>query len=400
MKAKLTVRRVEAVQPEASDVIIWDSELTGFGCKVTPKGRRSYFLYYRTREGQQRRPTIGLHGPLRPEAAREIAKRWLAEVAQGNDPSQQRSQDRAAPNVRHLCERYLAEHAEIRKKESSIRSDKRLIGSHLLPAIGAKKVASITRDDIAKIHHSLRDTPYEANRTLALASKMFSLAERWGLRPDNSNPAKNIDRYKEEKRERYLSSDEVARLWKVLNSEVAASKVSDSALAAIKLLMLTGRRLNEVLKLEWSWVDLEEKVLRLPDTKSGALLVSLGEPAIEVLNELKATDADETFVIAGKRKNAHLVNLQKPWLLIREMADLEGVRLHDLRHTFASVGAGMGLSLHMLGRLLGHKQAATTTRYAHLAQDPVRTAADAIGAELLKKASSMPTADESSDLGV
>jgi len=284
----------------------------------------------------------------------------------------------------------LAEHAEIRKKESSIRSDKRLIGSHLLPAIGAKKVASITRDDIAKIHHSLRGTPYEANRTLALSSKMFSLAERWGLRPDNSNPAKNIDRYKEEKRERYLSSDEVARLWKVLNSEAAASKVSGSALAAIKLLMLTGRRLNEVLKLEWSWVDLEAKVLRLPDTKSGALLVSLGEPAIEVLNDLKATQAGETFVIAGKRKNAHLVNLQKPWRLVREMAELENVRLHDLRHTFASVGAGMGLSLHMLGRLLGHKQAATTTRYAHLAQDPVRTAADAIGAELLKQASSIP----------
>ncbi len=390
MKAKLTVRRVEAVQPEASDVIIWDNELTGFGCKVTPKGRRSYFLYYRTREGQQRRPTIGLHGPLRPEAAREIAKRWLAEVAQGNDPSQQRSQDRSAPNVRHLSERYLAEHAEIRKKESSIRSDKRLIGSHLLPAIGTKKVASITRDDIAKIHHSLRETPYEANRTLALSSKMFSLAERWGLRPDNSNPAKNIDRYKEEKRERYLSSDEVARLWEVLNSEAAASKVSSSALAAIKLLMLTGRRLNEVLKLEWSWVDLEARVLRLPDTKSGALLVSLGEPAIEVLNDLKTTQADETFVIAGKRKNAHLVNLQKPWRLVREMAELEDVRLHDLRHTFASVGAGMGLSLHMLGRLLGHKQAATTTRYAHLAQEPVRTAADAIGAELLRQASCMP----------
>lgn len=387
MKAKLTVRRVEAVQPGASDVIIWDSELTGFGCKVTPKGRRSYFLYYRTREGQQRRPTIGLHGPLRPEAAREIAKRWLAEVAQGRDPSQQRSNDRSAPNVRHLCDRYLAEHAEIRKKESSIRSDKRLIGSHLLPAIGAKKVASITREDIAKIHHSLRETPYEANRTLALSSKMFSLAERWGLRPDNSNPSKNIDRYKEEKRERFLSSDEVARLWRVLNSGVAASKVSASALAAIKLLMLTGRRLNEVLKLEWAWVDLEAKVLRLPDTKSGALLVSLGEPAIEVLNGLKATNADKTFVIVGKRNNAHLVNLQKPWRLVCEMAELEDVRLHDLRHTFASVGAGMGLSLHMLGRLLGHKQAETTTRYAHLAQDPVRTAADAIGLELLRLAS-------------
>ncbi|MBN98158.1 MAG: integrase, partial [Gemmatimonadetes bacterium] len=216
----------------------------------------------------------------------------------------------------------------------------------------------------------------------------------WGLRPDNSNPAKNIDRYKEEKRERFLTSVEVARLWSVLNSEAATFKVSQSAIAAIKLLMLTGRRLNEVLKLKWEWVDFEAKVLRLPDTKSGALLVSLGDPAVLVLSELKAAGLDETFVIAGQRKNAPLVNLQKPWRLIRSMAGLNDVRLHDLRHTFASVGAGMGMSLHMLGRLLGHTQEATTRRYAHLAQDPVRTAADAIGAELLRLAKSVPVSTE------
>ncbi|MEM1132749.1 MAG: tyrosine-type recombinase/integrase [Pseudomonadota bacterium] len=395
MKTKLTVRSVEAIKPGPADIIVWDSEIAGFGCKVTPKGRRSYFLYYRTREGQQRRPSIGVHGPVRPEAAREIAKRWLAEVAQGNDPSKERSKDRASPNVRYLCSRYMSEHAEIRKKDSSIKNDRRLIDSHILPAIGAKKVASINRQDITKLHYSLRKTPYEANRMLALVSKMFSLAERWDLRPDNSNPAKNIDRFREEKRERYLTSAEVARLWEVLNSDAAASNVSQSAIAAIKLLMLTGRRLNEVLRLKWEWVDLEAKVLRLPDTKTGALLVSLGDPAIEVLNELKSLGADETFVIRGKRTGAHLVNLQKPWRAIRGMADLEDVRLHDLRHTFASVGAGMGLSLHMLGRLLGHTQAATTRRYAHLAQDPVRSAADAVGTELLRLAEAMPSEAES-----
>lgn len=390
MKVKLTVRTVEAIKPGPADLIVWDSEIAGFGCKVTPKGRRSYFLYYRTKEGQQRRPSIGLHGPVRPEAAREIARRWLGEVAQGKDPSKERSKDRTSPNVRHLCGRYMSEHAEVRKKDSSVRNDRRLIEAHILPALGAKKVASITREDIAKIHHALRKTPYEANRMLALLSKMFSLAERWSLRPDNSNPAKNIDRYREKKRERYLTSAEVAQLWKVLNSDAASSKVSQSAIAAIKLLILTGRRLNEILQLKWEWVDLEAKVLRLPDTKNGSLLVSLGEPAIEVLNELKTAKADETFVISGKRKSAHLVNLQKPWRLVREMADLEDVRLHDLRHTFASVGAGMGMSLHMLGRLLGHTQEATTRRYAHLAQDPVRIAADAIGSELLRLAEAKP----------
>lgn len=384
MKVKLTVRGVEAIKPGTTDVIVWDSELAGFGCKVTPKGKRSYFLYYRTKEGQQRRPTIGVHGPIRPEAAREIARRWLADVAQGRDPSQARTQDLAAPTVRELCERYMAEHAETRKKESSIRNDRRLIDAHVLPAIGAKKVASVTRADVAALHHALRATPYEANRMLAMASKMFSLAERWGLRPDNSNPAKNIDRYREEKRERYLTSAEVARLWQVLDSDAAAAKASPAAIAAIKLLMLTGRRLNEVLGLKWSWVDLDAKVLRLPDTKNGALLVSLGDAAIAVLAELKASGRDDTYVIAGQRKGASLVNLQKPWRALRALAGLDDVRIHDLRHTFASIGAGMGMSLHMLGRLLGHTQAATTARYAHLSQTPVQIAAEAIGAELLR----------------
>lgn len=384
MKVKLTVRTVESITPGVADIIVWDSELAGFGCKVTPKGKRSYFLYYRTKEGQQRRPAIGAHGPLRPEAARDIARRWLADVAQGRDPSQSRTLDRAAPTVRELCSRYMTEHAETRKKESSISNDRRLIDAHILPALGAKKVASVTRAEVARMHHALRGTPYEANRMLALASKMFGLAERWGLRPDNSNPAKNIDRYREEKRERYLTSAEVARLWQVLNSDTAAAKVSTSAIAAIKLLMLTGRRLNEVLGLKWAWVDLDAKVLRLPDTKNGALMVSLGDAAVCVLAELKERELDETFVIAGQRKGAPLVNLQKPWRSLRAMADLNDVRIHDLRHTFASIGAGMGMSLHMLGRLLGHTQAATTSRYAHLAQDPVRTAADAIGAELMR----------------
>lgn len=384
MKAKLTVRSVEAMKPEAKDVVLWDSELAGFGCKLTPAGKRSYFLYYRTKDGQQRRPTIGAHGPMKPEAARAIARAWLADVAQGRDPSLSRAQDKAAPTFDTLCDRYLSDHADVRKKASSAEGDKRLIRLHLRPALGSKKLAAITRADVAGLHHKLRATPYEANRVLALASKMFALSERWGMRADGSNPAKNIDRYREEKRERYLTSAEVARLWQVLNSDAAAAKASPAAIAAVKLLMLTGRRLNEVLGLKWAWVDLDAKVLRLPDTKNGALLVSLADAAVAVLAELKENAGDHAYVIPGAVKGKPLVNLQKPWRALRALAGLDDVRIHDLRHTFASIGAGMGMSLHMLGRLLGHTQAATTSRYAHLAQDPVRTAADAIGAELMR----------------
>lgn len=392
MKAKLTVRAVEAMKPDGKDVVLWDSELAGFGCKLTPAGKRSYFLYYRTKDGQQRRPSIGAHGPLKPEAARAIARAWLADVAQGRDPSLSRAQDKAAPTFATLCDRYLSDHADVRKKASSAEGDRRLIRLHLRPALGSKKVAAITRADVAGVHHKLRATPYEANRVLALASKMFALSERWGMRADGSNPAKNIDRYKEEKRERYLTSAEVARLWQVLNSDAAAAKASPAAIAAIKLLMLTGRRLNEVLGLKWAWVDLDAKLLRLPDTKNGALLVSLADAAVTVLTELKENAGYHAYVIPGAVKGKPLVNLQKPWRAVRKLAGLDDVRIHDLRHTFASIGAGMGMSLHMLGRLLGHTQAATTSRYAHLAQDPVRTAADAIGAELMRLTGVAPVA--------
>lgn len=383
MKAKLTVRTVEAVKPASVDVIVWDSELTNFGLKVTPKGRRTYFLYYRTKDGEQRRPSIGVHGPVRPEAARAIARRWLADVAEGRDPSRIRSSERAAATVRELADRYLTEHARTRKKATSVRNDERLIKRHIVPVLGARKIQSVTRADIAGIHHSLRETPYEANRFLALASKMFALAERWGLRSDGSNPAKNIDRYPEHKRERYLSKAEFARLWAVLGSDNARDQVSPSALTAIKLLMLTGRRLTEVLTMRWEWLDLDARVLRLPDSKSGALVVSLGGAAVEVLIWWKETVGSTGYVIPGQRTGKPLVNLQKPWRLIRDLAALPDVRLHDLRHTFASVGAGLGMSLPLLGRLLGHSQAATTSRYAHLSQDPVRVAADAIGAQFM-----------------
>ena len=332
MKIKLTVRSVEAAQPGSNDVILWDTEVTGFGCKVTPKGKRSYFLYYRTKDNQQRRPSIGAHGPLRPEAAREIAKRWLVEVAHGRDPSETRKVDRASPTVRDLCQRYLTEHAETRKKASSIKNDRRIIDVHILPALGARKVPSVTRADVAALHHALRRTPYEANRMLALVSKMFGLAERWNLRPDGSNPAKNIDRFREPKRERYLTGEEIGRLWQVLQSNDAKPAVSAEAIAALKLLILTGRRLNEVLGLQWAWVDLSAKLLRLPDTKSGSLTVSLNDAACELLASLKESAGGNRYVIPGAVPGRALVNLQKPWSKIRALAGLEDVRIHDLRH--------------------------------------------------------------------
>ncbi len=375
---KLLKRVVEAVKPGDRDRILWDSELKGFGLKVTPKGKRVYFVYYRTHDGQQRRPKIGNHGAVTCEQARETAQQWLAEAAKGSDPSAIRKAKKEAPLVAVLAERYMREHAHMKKKPRSAQSDESNLRNHVLPALGTKKVAAVTRVDIGKLHHAMKDRPGAGNRVLALLSKMFNLAEKWGLRPDGSNPCRHVERYPERKMERFLSVEEMGRLGGALAEAEHARTEMPSAIAAIRLLAFTGCRLSEVLALRWNDVDLERSCLRLPDSKTGSKVVRLSPPALAVLNAIERQEGN-AYVIAGREPGSHLVYLQKPWVRICKRARLEGVRLHDLRHSFASVGAASGLSLPMIGALLGHRQPATTQRYAHLADDPLRQANDVIG---------------------
>ena len=254
-KLKLTKRGVEAHQPGPKNIILWDTELKGFGCKVTPTGKRIYFCYYRTRTGSQRRPTIGRHGAVTAEQARDIARRWLAEVAAGGDPSCSRQSARNAPTMALLCERFLREHSEIRNKPGTIYNYRRIIDRFILPALGSKKVADVTRTDIDRLHHSLRSTPYQANRVLGLLSKVLNLAERWDLRPDGSNPTRHVEKFRERKRERYLSGEEMMRLAGVLVETERRGTESPEVLAAIKLLIFTGCRLSEILTLHWDWIN-------------------------------------------------------------------------------------------------------------------------------------------------
>ena len=380
-KLKLTKRSVEVPSPGPKDIILWDTELKGFGCKITPTGSRIYFCYYRTRTGSQRRPTIGKHGPVTAEQARDIARRWLADVAAGGDPSHTRQSARNAPTMAQLCERFLKEHSEIRNKPGTIYNYRRIIDRFVLPALGSRKVADVTRADIDRLHHSLRGTPYQANRVLGMVSKIMNLAERWGLRPDGSNPTRHVEKFREKKRERYLSDEEMVRLAGVLAEAERAGTEWPEVIASIKLLIFTGCRLSEILTLRWDWVNFERKCLELPDSKTGAKLVHLSDPAVEVLNNIRRREANP-HVIPGTKAGAHLVNLEKPWRRIRRRAGLEDLRLHDLRHTYASIAAGLGEGLPIIGRLLGHTQPATTARYAHLAADPLKAANERVGGAL------------------
>jgi integrase len=309
--------------------------------------------------------------------ARTEAKRLLGLVAGGGDPAAVKTERRKAEKVDDLLDRFLSDHVKAKRKARTAEEYERLIDKIVRPAIGGKKIADVTRADVARLHHAGRTTPYQGNRVLAVLSKTFNLAESWGLRPDGSNPCRHLERYPERGRERMLSAAELARLGDALRLYQGSPYVP----AAVKLLLFTGARLGEILGLQWEYIDFERGEARLPDSKTGTKTLHLPPPALALLASLPRVDGNP-YVIVGQKDGAPLVNLEKPWRGIRASADLPGVRLHDLRHAFASIGAMSGDSLLVIGKLLGHSQAATTHRYAHLSADPLRTAAAAISGKI------------------
>jgi integrase len=293
-----------------------------------------------------------------------------------------RDRQKGVIKVMELGARFLRDYVPQHCKQSTAYEYRRAVELFINPALGRHRISDVLRADVAGFHHGLRDRPYQANRALGVLSKMMNVAEEWGLRPDGSNPCRHVKKYREVKRERYLTREELQRLGAVLADKETKATESPFVIAAIALLVLTGARLSEILTLRWAYVDLENGVLRLPDSKTGAKLIYLNATAIQLLRTMPRMQGNP-HVIAGAKPGAHLVELQKPWRRIRAKAGLNDVRIHDLRHSFASVAAGTGMSLPMIGKLLGHTQASTTQRYAHLATDPVRAAADAIGAEIV-----------------
>ena len=394
-KHKITKRAVDATSPEDKDVYLWDTELTGFGLKVTPAGRRVYLVQYRA-GGRTRRVTIGAHGsPWTPDEARQEAQRLLGEVAAGTDPAERKTVARKDLTVAELCDLYLAEGVAT-KKASTINMDRTRIERHVKPLLGTRKVRDLTRGDIERFMQDVASGKTAAtkktkargrskvtggkgaaSRTVGMVGAILAFAVNRGMRSDN--PARGVKRYSDDKRERFLSPAELARLGRVLTD--AEADTNPSALAAIRLLTLTGCRKAEILTLEWEHVDLDRSLLFLPDSKAGAEPVILGAPAAQLLSELPRLEGNP-YVLPGASPGDYFKGLQKVWVRIRERAGLEDVHLHDLRHSFASFGAAGGDSLLVIGALLGHKHAATTQRYAHLSSDARRAAADGISGRI------------------
>ncbi len=385
---RLTKRVVDRLKPEVGrDVVLWDSELPGFGLRVKPSGVRSYMVQYRNAGGRSRRLTLGRHGVLTPEQARDLAKQRLAEVTKGADPATERAAVRKAMTVAELAERYLKEHAETHNKPSSAREFRALLKRRILDPLGKLKAEAITTADVMRLHHSLRDTPYEANRTLALLSKLFNLAEAWKIRPQHSNPCTHVKRYAERKRERFLSAVVLSRLGAALSDAERTKTERPAIIAAIRLLAFTGCRRGEILSLQWGHVDLGSGLLRLADAKTGARIVPLGAPALELLRQLPQTGP---FVVHGPKSGKPLASstLEGAWWRLCKTAkivdgdDEPNARIHDLRHTVGTYGGQAGLNAFMVRDLLGHKTLAMTARYVERDTDPLRAAADQVAGRI------------------
>jgi integrase len=374
---KISKRTVEALEPQDRDVDHYDEDLKGFGVRVRPSGRRTYFVMMRHR-CVMRRFTIGSHGAVTAEAARLKAKQIISDLAIDKNPTEVEEAVRNSVTVRSLGERFIAEYIPYHLKPSTQGEYKRCVEIFINPEIGTMKLVSVERADIAKIHHQLRHIPYQANRVLGVLSIMFNLAEGWSLRPQFSNLCRGVKKYKEKKRERLLSREELRRLGEALRIE---EEFAPQAVACIRLLLLTGCRLDEIQTLRWSYLDLDTCLAFLPDSKTGRKTLYLGSVAVKLLKSIPRRK-NNPYVITGDIEGQHLTDMQKPWRRIRRLADLPDVRIHDLRHTFASSGVALGQGLPIIGRLLGHTQPQTTARYAHLAATPALEVADKISESL------------------
>lgn len=405
---KLTKRVVDKAEPRATRYSIFDSVIPGFGLRVYPSGEKSWIFEYRPGEGGRRvnkkRITIGKVREFTPDKARKLADNLRSKVMTGYDPQAEKSERREAPMLAEIAEAFLVNHVEVKRKATTLANYTDVLTRMVLPKLGKLKAKDVTRADIARLHLAHRATPFQANRMLAIVGSMFGFAGKHGLIPEDLNPVRGIERYREEGRERYLSVDELERLgaairvaestgipWKIdarkkikhVPKECRTTIIGEHAAAAIRLLIFTGARLREILHLKWEHVDLERGLLLLPDSKTGQKVIVLNAPALAILVNISRAGS---YVIAGDSVGTDnekpRSDLKRPWTMVIRQAGLEGLRIHDLRHNFAAFGAGGGMGLPIIGKLLGHADPRTTARYAHLDADPLRKAANSIGATI------------------
>jgi integrase len=379
VKEHITKRLIDELKPRASSHIVWDDDLPRFGVKVTPGGVKSFVVDYTTAGGRRRRQTIGRYGILTISRARDKALVILGQVADGEDPLDKRQTLRAGQTLKEFAAEYLA-HVATYKKQNSLDLNTYHLDEIIVPKLGSLKLDAVSREDVARLHRSLVASPVTANRMVSTLSHLYTIAASWGRVPQGCNPCEGVDRFRETRRARYLSDVELARLGRVL---IGLEATYPYKVRAVRLLVLTGCRVGEILSARWADVQLDQSILHLPDSKTGMGNVALGDAAVSLL---KGCDRDGSeWLIPGGRRGNHLsvVAFEDWWRQkVRDQAGIPDVRLHDLRHTVGSVGANTGEAMMHIRGVLRHINVSTTERYAHLSRGPVHEAADRISAHI------------------
>lgn len=363
---KLTKKVVESITPSEKETWLWDSELEGFGVRTQPTGRKTYIVRYRVKNASktQRKQTIARCSDIAPDKAREMARKIFAQVAEGKDPVGDKKTETLAPTITELMQRYNKEHAKPFKKEASAALDEKNWRLHIIPFIGGKKIKEVGRADILKLHGSLSEMPATANQVIALLSKAFNLAEDWEWRDRNTNPCHKIKKYDINQRELILTQEQIFNLSQSLDFLSESKKISTPMANLVRLLMVTGCRLREIMHAKTSWIDKERNLLLLPDSKVGKRNIALSPTAMAIILEIMKTGQE--WLIPSTNPKQPMTTPYKYWEAIKKHAELPNeLRIHDLRHTAGSLGHLAGMSQKEIQIMLGHKQMSTTERYLH-----------------------------------
>lgn len=378
---RLSESTVEALIIDGRDRIVFDALAPGFGVRVTPAGRKIFIAQARM-GGRPRRIAVGTFPEKAVAEARKEARALLEDMRSGRDPKLEREARNQALKageltVAEFADRWLSEYVGTKLKPRTAADYATLVAQRIKPKVGHLTVARVSKDDVLRLHAAMKDTPRRANYTIAIFRALMTYAEDCGLRPVLSNPARRIKMYRERSRERFLSEAEIAKAADGISSSERAGTIGPHAAAGLRLALFTGARSGEVTAIEWPHIDWARKQVRLPDSKTNEpRTIHLSEAALEVLRTVPRVGR---FVIAGAKVDEPYRNLSRAWIVSRGPVGLDDVRLHDLRHSYASLAAGRGVSLQMIGKLLGHKAAATTQRYAHLARDAVAAINEELG---------------------
>ena len=379
-KIKLTKSAVDAAQPQAEAVELRDTLVPGFLCKITPAGRKVFMLQYRTNAGERRKPSLGLYGELTVEQARSLAQEWLAQVRRGGDPAAEKAEARQAPTIKELCTKFMEDYSKKRNKLSTQAGYQAVINRNIIPLLGRKKVQDVKRPEIAGLMEKLSYKQTEANKVFSVLRKMFNMAEVWGYRPDGTNPCRHVPMFPAGKSTHLISDEEMGNLFRQLDKSESEGLENYVIPLGIRLQFEFAGRRSEIIALEWNWVDLQNRRVVWPDSKTGGMSKPMSEEAYRLLSTAPRQEGSRYVLPSPSHAGKHLTTGEYygGWSRALKAAGATHVGTHGIRHRSATDIANSGIPVKVGMALTAHKTVVMFMRYVHTEDKPVREAAELV----------------------